>query len=103
HDFGLTEFDQHRPCRMLGETPSDHQRTKLVVEATVFTFGHDANPSSHAGGAAVGSGRKKSDSFGVPYVEGLTAYDRVHRTIELGLGLADHVLSRGPRRDVGEQ
>ena len=35
--------------------------------------------------------------------EGLVGHHRVHRAVELCLGLADHVLPRRPRRDMGQQ
>src|SRR6185437_313328 len=44
-----------------------------------------------------------SDPFGAADIERLTAHHRMHGTIELGLGLADHILTRGPRRDMGQQ
>ena len=42
HDLGVTEFDQHRTGRVLGETAGDDYGAKLVVEAAVFSFGHPA-------------------------------------------------------------
>ena len=36
-------------------------------------------------------------------VDALPAHHRVHRTVELGLGLTDDVLARRPRRNVGQQ
>src|SRR6516225_7855289 len=44
-----------------------------------------------------------SDPFGATDIEGLTANHRVHGTIELGLGLADDVLTRSPRRDMRQK
>jgi hypothetical protein len=41
----VTEFDQYRARRVFGEPARDDHGAKLVVKATVFSFGHDANPS----------------------------------------------------------
>ena len=88
----MAEFDQYRTRRVVGETAGDDHGAKLVVEAAVFSFGHAPTLTPGC-----------SDPFGAADVERLTAHHRVHGTVELGLGLADHVLARGPRRDMGQQ
>lgn len=86
-DLGVTEFDEHRSRRVFGETAGDDHRAKLVVEPAVFSL--DTTPTL--------------DLAGSPDFERLVAYHRVHRAVELGLGLADDVLTRSPRRDMRQQ
>ena len=42
--FGVTKLDQHRTRRVFGEPAGDDHGAKFVVEATVISFGHEANP-----------------------------------------------------------
>ena len=97
----MTEFDQHRTRRVRGEPTGDEHRAKLVVEATVFSFGHAANPS--ADDDAGRNGPRRSGAIwpgpfllnsrsGVHDLERLAADDCMHWTVEFGFGLPDHIL-----------
>ena len=67
-------------------------RAQLVVGPAVFSSGH----------APTLAGARRRSVRDVD-VERLAAHHRVHRAVEFGLRLADHVLARRPRRNVGQQ
>lgn len=86
-DLGVTEFDETDPAG-------------FSVKPRVMITGRSSwssRPSSRLDTTPT------LDLAGSPDFERLVAYHRVHRAVELGLGLADDVLTRSPRRDMRQQ
>jgi hypothetical protein len=91
---------------VFSEPAGDDYGAEFVVKAAVFSSGHDANlspPTMRTPALrrrAIEHGPADSNPLRTADIECLTAHDRMHGSVELRLGLADHVLARGPRRDV---